>query len=201
MILSKLKHKVYGVGINSAGVFTARHQGKMTKEYSVWCAMLARCYSVTNKNYDRYGERGVTVCDEWLDFQCFAEFYTSNYVEGFHLDKDLKVFGNKVYSPDTCEFIPSSVNRLLTSNRKTRGDYPIGVRLHDRSVKFRAVCSCGKGRQTHIGLFSTIEGAFLAYKSTKEAYVKEVAQYHYDLGEISKQIYDNLMAWEASIDD
>lgn len=33
--------------------------------YRTWCAMRNRCYRVKNRDYKRYGGRGITVCDRW----------------------------------------------------------------------------------------------------------------------------------------
>lgn len=40
---------------------------KTTKEYRAWCHMIDRCYNFNNKNYDRYGSRGIKVCERWLN--------------------------------------------------------------------------------------------------------------------------------------
>ena len=46
---------------------------------------------------------------------------------GWELDKDILVKGNKIYSPDTCCFVPKEVNTVFTKRQSKRGDYPIGV--------------------------------------------------------------------------
>jgi len=38
-----------------------------TKEYRIWQAMISRCYKPTNASYHKYGGRGITVCDRWLN--------------------------------------------------------------------------------------------------------------------------------------
>jgi len=49
-----------------------RHGLHSIPEYHTWQGMKARCYCVTNAAYDRYGGRGITVCDEWRnDFPRF----------------------------------------------------------------------------------------------------------------------------------
>lgn len=46
--------------------------GHRSKEYSAWNKMKDRCHRVTDKNYSRYGAKGIRVCDEWLhDFPKF----------------------------------------------------------------------------------------------------------------------------------
>lgn len=46
---------------------------KNSTEYSTWQNMRERCYNKNRKNYDRYGGRGITVCDRWHEFTNFLE--------------------------------------------------------------------------------------------------------------------------------
>ena len=70
--------------------------------YSVWRNLLGRCYSPKVKNYKAYSD--CIVCDEWHNYQNFAEWYDSNIyqvgTERMHLDKDILVKNNRLYSPD-----------------------------------------------------------------------------------------------------
>ncbi len=95
---------VYGVGFNSGGSFKPSCNSAHTKPYSTWKSMLMRCYSEKyHAKFPSYID--CSVCDEWLDFQVFALWFTDNYKAGMQLDKDIKVDGNKVYSPSTCLFV------------------------------------------------------------------------------------------------
>lgn len=55
-------------------------------------------------------------------------------VEGFALDKDTLVKGNKVYSEDTCCFVPQEINSLMTKANARRGTYIIGVNFWIKTV-------------------------------------------------------------------
>lgn len=46
----------------------------------------------------------------------------------WHLDKDILVAGNKIYSPETCLFVPNRINSLLIRGVKT-GPLPLGVSM------------------------------------------------------------------------
>lgn len=87
--------------------------------YTIYHAMMNRCYNENDISYKRYGGKGVTVCDEWRnDFMKFFE-WAMNYRwrEGLQLDKD--ILGNgKLYSPDTCKFVSRSENCRNRSTNK-----------------------------------------------------------------------------------
>lgn len=50
-----------------------KHHKCDSKEYKVWSQMIQRCSNPNSKNFDRYGGRGVSVCDRWR--YSFAAFY------------------------------------------------------------------------------------------------------------------------------
>ena len=105
----------------------------------------------------------------------FCDWFHDNYREGYQLDKDLLIQGNKVYSPNTCVFIPQSINLLLIERNASRGDYPIGVDFHKPSNKYRARCNNGKGKLVYLGLFSTPQEASEAYKRYKYQLIANIA--------------------------
>ncbi len=75
-------------------------------------------------------------------------YYRSN-VNGkrWALDKDILLFGNKVYSQETCVFVPEYVNNLLVQRGLHRGPYPLGVsKISGRSKKYVARCCTLDGR-------------------------------------------------------
>jgi len=161
---------VYGKGIYNKGKCSAYKNGRKTKAYSTWQGMLQRCYD--NKLHKRYPTYiGCTICDEWLNFQIFAEWFDKNYKEGCQLDKDLINLGNKIYSPETCQFVSNKINNLFHINKKrNKSGYKTGVSI--QNGRFRAQC-CGLSRR-HIGYFNTEEEAHLAYLQAKHKHINEV---------------------------
>ena len=114
------------------------------------------------------------------------------------LNKDILQKGNKLYSKDTCCFVPAEVNNLLTKSDKARGEWPVGVCFERPRGKFMAKLRIN-GKQKFLGLFTTPEEAFQAYKLAKEAQIKVVAEkWKHQLDE---RVYLALMAYEVNIDD
>lgn len=189
---------VHGIGYIGNGKYVGYKQGSPTREYSVWFSMISRCYNNNDGCYNRYGGRGVYVCSEWYDFQIFALWYEDNYIDGFELDKDLLIAGNKVYSPNHCVFLPADINKMLTTSVAARGELPVGVcRSKDTTLKYRAdVAEHKNGYSTYLGTFGTPEEAFDAYKKVKLKSIRSCAKSYKDLGLISDLIYDKLMNYE-----
>lgn len=94
-----------------------KHGMSRTKLHNIWIAMKQRCTNPNDANYDRYGGRGIQVCDEWSDsFEVFRDWALANgYVEGkTDLDRE---DNDKGYSPDNCRFI-SHRDNLRNTHRK-----------------------------------------------------------------------------------
>ena len=192
---------VFGIGFIGVGKFKSLDEnGKSTKCYNTWVDMLMRCYD------PKYHEKkptykSCTVDEQWHNFQNFAQWYYSNYYEfedeKLALDKDILHKGNKMYSPETCVFLPVSINSLFTKSNNTRGKFPIGV--YKMGNKFKAYLSKDNGKQIYLGTYDTPNEAFLVYKKAKEEYIKEVANEYKD--KIPQKLYDAMMNYEVEIDD
>lgn len=185
--------KTYGIGYMGVGKYYAKRNGAMTTCYTTWSGILRRCYNEAERTkVPTY--KDVTVCEEWHNFQNFAEWFYSNYKEDFSLDKDIICPSCRVYSPETCCFVPQEINGLFTNTKSIRTDLPSGVIKHGN--KFRA--RFGKDRK-HLGLFNTPEEAFQAYKVVKELHIKEVADKWKD--KIEQQVYDTMYNYQVKITD
>ena len=191
----KSKKKVWGHG-NKGDTLTCGVNGKPLKAYDVWCSMLMRCYST------RYQEKfptyvGCTVCEEWKDFGTFKVWFNANYQEGFQLDKDILVRGNKIYSPETCVFVPLKINSLLLNGGRARGLYPQGVYFYKATGRYRAMCRRHGNQSKSLGYFDTPEEAFAVYKAFKEAHIAKVAEHYYSNDIITSAVRDALLDYEV----
>ena len=191
---------VYNVGILGSK-YPSKVNGRNTKEYDLWHSMLQRCYSDNSKK-KRPTYEGCECSENFKSYEYFYEWCHSQIgfgVEGWHLDKDLLVKGNKVYSEDSCVFLPSEINSLLTKRTASRGEYLIGVHWHNASKAFVAQVNKNKGKPEHLGYFKTEIEAFNAYKKAKEAFVKEQAEKWKD--QIDERAYEALMNYTVDIND
>ena len=191
---------VHGVGVVGTK-YPPSMSGRNTKEYNLWQSMLQRCYSdAYQKKYPTY--EGCEVSDNFKSYEYFYEWCHkqigfSN--QGWQLDKDLLIKGNKVYSESTCVFIPAEINSVLTKSTASRGEYLIGVSWHDKGKAFEARVSKNKGKQEYLGSFNTEIEAFNAYKTAKESFIKEQANKW--KSQIDERAYNALMNYEVGIDD
>ena len=174
---------VEGVGINDANyaVFSGR-VGLLCPYYNVWREMLKRCYSSRyQKSKPTY--KGCTVCEEWHLFSNFKSWMEQQDYLGKQLDKDLLIYRNKIYSPETCCFVSKKVNTFLLKCDKSRGIYPLGVSYRNKladmvnefTSPFRARVSITTKHQTHLGYFKTPEEAHRAWQKAKAALAFDLA--------------------------
>ena len=155
------ERRYYGIGYIGEGKYKVSENGEHNKCYYTWKSMLGRCYD------EKFKEKNPTyksckVCDEWHNFQNFAKWYYDNYyeVEGerIHLDKDILVKGNKIYSPENCIFVPERINTLFTKNNSKRGESVIGTT--PVNGKYVALCKLinpetGNSNNKHLGYYDT----------------------------------------------
>lgn len=89
--------------------FRETHGDSYTRLYEIWHGMKSRCYRKKNIAYERYGGRGIKVCDEWKgDFAVFREWaFKNGYNDSLSIDR-IDNDGN--YEPSNCQFITLAEN-------------------------------------------------------------------------------------------
>lgn len=100
--------------LENFGELQKKHGMYDTKIYKVWSAMKQRCLNKNDKAYKNYGERGISVCKEWLDFEPFYEWAVNNgYKKGLTLER---IDNNGNYCPKNCTWIPKGKQSSNTRN-------------------------------------------------------------------------------------
>ena len=174
--------------------------GRCDPLYKKWNGMMQRCYNPKNKiNNPSY-----EACTSSETFRHFSKFKSWYYSQigfdqvGWHLDKDILIKGNKVYSEDTCCILPPEINIALANNKSVRGSFPQGVIYNSTKTRYRARIQRGYKWES-LGTYDTPEEAFYAYKPVKEAYIKSLAEKWKD--QIDPRVYGSLMNWVIEITD
>ena len=182
---------MYENGYLGVGKYKASINHIHTQENDAWKCMISRCYEPGRKEYKTYF-RDCTVCNEWLNFQNFAEWYCAHKYpvnERLHVDKDILHPGNKTYSPDNCLLVPQRINMLFLNKPNKRG-LPNGIvrAKHGYSAKYNHV---------ELGVFDTVEEAFFCYAKEKERKIQEVADEYKNV--IPEEVYQALLKYRVDI--
>ena len=197
--------RCYDKGYLGEGEYKMSENGKNTDEFYIWYAMIQRCYDPKyQEKHTTY--KGCEVEEYLLNYQHMCEWLENNYYEIpgeiMCLDKDILCKGNKIYSRETCIFVPERINLLFVKHDKARGDCPIGV-TPNLSGNYVAQCRNGYGEPVYLGSYSTKEEAFQVYKAYKEKAIKEVID-SYE-GKIPEPHYsrlkDAMYNYKVEIDD
>ena len=164
-----------GVGINDSDYPTARTEKVDGKKrvvwqcpvYAKWQSMLERACGQKHKdNHPAYKQVGV--CDEWLRFSKFKDWVDKQiFYVGLNLDKDILIPGNKIYAPESCCFVDTSINMLLHRSSPI-GEYPLGVtKKHNRNSFSASVMGRSGYLHTTICTKQTPEEAHAVWQECK----------------------------------
>ena len=184
---------LYGVGVNDsdyAAQPVANGVQLWDPSHMQWSSMLKRAYS-QKYHAEKPTYSDVTVCKEWHSFSVFRAWWLANYRDGFQLDKDLLVVGNREYGPDGCIYIPSRLNSFTEDCGASRGELPIGVSIYKPTGKYQSSCSNPiTGKNHNLGYFTTPEAAHNAWLNYKLSLTEQLKP---DMDAIDSRIYHNVI--------
>lgn len=155
---------------------------KKTPWYISLTGLAKRVYSPAYK--------GCSMAEEWHTASNFKEWFDEHYIEGYELDKDILIPGNKHYSPETCVFVPKQVNTFLKRGN-TDGKNIQGVHFFNRTGRWVA-----KSGRIYGGYFDTEYEAFESYMKAKRELVPVLVKEYSLSAEIEAGINTNLDAIE-----
>ena len=178
-----------------------------TQLNTIYRNMYNRCYNERvhelQPNYI-----GCTICEEWLSLpdhntsqagrQAFYDwvndgnFYEIEGEPTVQLDHDILVKGNRIYSPDTCVFVPASVNAMFGGFHGRDTEFPVGVEPTPNG-KFRT------SLRSIRDVFDTPEEAWRVYAEHQKAKVVAVADFYGE--KIPRKLYEAMIAWQFEIND
>lgn len=173
----KSRKPLYGVGINDTSYTMSNMNPTNGVKYCpfiiAWRGVISRCYSNKLKELNpTYLE--CTMVEEWLTFSVFRKWMETQDWRGKQLDKDILIDGNKRYGPDTCIFVSSQINSLITTSAANRGLLPQGVTFSGIPNRYSALCN-KNGKTIKIGVFKTINNAEIAYLNFKAGVINNAA--------------------------
>ena len=132
---------------NNKSTSSGNYKDGRTKHslYGTWTQMINRCENPKSKHYDRYGGRGIKVCEEWHDFWSFVKWSDSigGRPNGYTIDR-IDNDGN--YCPENCRWANwetqtsnKSSNRYITYNGKTQTiqQWSIDIGLNEQTLTNR----------------------------------------------------------------
>lgn len=172
-------------------------------QFDQWHSMRKRCKvgGSVQKHHSAY--IGCTYIPEWEDYDVYTEWAEQQV--GFlvkdergrcySLDKDILFGRNKIYSPETCVFVPPRVNSFYSRIDGEDNGLPKGVHWQESCKRFIAQGTCWEGTSIYLGCYKTPEAAHAAYVENKEAKAKQLAEFYKDVIDI--RVYDKLMSFKA----
>ena len=152
---------VCGWGINDMDTPT-----KSDPAYNIWTHLLKRCYGPYQK-LDNPSYIGCSVSEDFRHRSDFNKWFLEQDWYGNELDKDIIEPFNKLYSPETCCFVPLALNTFFTTRGKGRGLYPLGVRIMPGGRFEAKINDSFLGKILSLGRFGTAMEAHKAWQVRK----------------------------------
>jgi len=112
-----------------------------TNFYRVWTNMKSRCNNPKATYYENYGGRGISVCEEWLDFDIFMKDMLKGYKKGLTLDR---IDNEGSYCKSNCRWVSRKVQANNTRNT-----------INAQNISYRGITDTVNGWAKRVGLNRT----------------------------------------------
>ncbi len=141
---------------------------KHKRIFKIWQGMRQRCNNPHDKDYERYGGRGIKVCSEWDNSsEAFIEWALSNgYSDDLSIDRR-DVNGN--YCPENCRWATATEQVRNRRMQKSNTTGVNGVHYEVKRNKFRAIIYADN-KKIDLGKHDTLEEAAEARKQGEIKY-------------------------------
>jgi len=108
------------IATNHMRQISYKHGGKGTRLYRIWSLMKNRCYNKNSKDYRRYGQRGIKVCNGWKNnYVVFKDWALANGYKSFLIIDRIDNDGD--YEPKNCQWITIAENTAKDWKERERG--------------------------------------------------------------------------------
>ena len=127
------------------------------KFYSTWAHMMSYCFNPKFHQYEEYGGRGITVCEEWLDIRNFIEWADVTFPNTSDVNLN-RINTNGNYSPENCRWATKTEQNINQRMKRSNTSGYVGVcfdKWHDRWVS-QISFNC---KNVRLGRFLTKEEA------------------------------------------
>ena len=98
------------------GLVKEMHGLSKTTEYRIWKSLKARCYNKNSSNFERYGGRGIKICNKWK--HSFSAFHKDMGNKPFPKAQIDRIDNNGNYEPGNCRWVSGTDNMRNTSRTK-----------------------------------------------------------------------------------
>ena len=133
-----------------------------TRLYRIWSSIKKRTLNPKHKNYNDYGGRGITICEEWLDVQNFYNWAMSNgYSDELSIDR---IDNNKNYEPSNCRWTTRTIQSRNQRIYKNNSSGYKGVSYNKKTDRYIAKI-CVNNKNKCLGVFQTAEDGAIAYNN------------------------------------
>lgn len=158
------------------------------RSYKLWQSMRHRLM-------DREEYKDVTMCAEWETYEGFLEWFNSSEFSNcrdelgnfYFLDKDVLGGQRRLYSPETCAFIPQQLNNMF---KRKISSMKAGVQyLSGKAKPYRAYINYNR-KHIHLGYYLTEDEAHSKFLEARKECLKNFIEVH--SGRLDERVVDRI---------